>query len=133
MSSIKYWTKVQAMHCSQILAVVAIYDMELFHYDGGMIERITSEHLTTNMLTVSQAAKTKKLTRSAIYAAIADGRLPRRELLGRLVILQKDLERWTPQPNKGRPKGSAMSEKARQRISLGQSRRWSIRRRLRKH
>jgi excisionase family DNA binding protein len=47
-------------------------------------------------LSVSQAAQRKAITRSAVYQAIATGRLPSERIAGHTVLREKDVEAWTP-------------------------------------
>lgn len=81
-----------------------------------------------DFITVSEAAKLKEVSRSAIYAAMAEKRLPHTRLLGHLVLKNADVQSWKPQPHKGRPAGIAMSDAAKGRISQGQQKRWLLRR-----
>jgi excisionase family DNA binding protein len=78
-------------------------------------------------LTPRQAAELKGVTRSAIYKAVAEGRLRHHMRLDRIALLAVDVEAWEPSPHIGRPPGIAMSESARANISVGQKRRWKTR------
>ncbi len=81
----------------------------------------------TKLLTAAEAAKLKGVSRAAIYAAIAPGRLPHERILGRLALREADVLAWTPMPHAGRRKGTPMSQEAKARISAGQKRRWQRR------
>jgi len=81
-----------------------------------------------NLLSVSQAAKFKGVSRAAIYGAIARGRLPHQRVLGHLALREADIRDWTPLGFKtGRPKGTPMSDEAKARLSESQKRRWEKR------
>ncbi len=80
------------------------------------------------LLSVSEAAKLKGVTRAAVYGAIADGRLPHERILGHLALRETDVLAWTPLGIKtGRPKGIPMSEESKARLSESQRRRWAQR------
>jgi excisionase family DNA binding protein len=79
------------------------------------------------MVTPAEAAQLKGVSKTAIYNAIADGRLPHRRILGRLALRERDVLAWTPAPRAGRRKGTPMSIEAKARISEGQKRRWARR------
>jgi len=76
-------------------------------------------------LTPDEAALTKGVSRTTIYSAITEGRLPRHRVLNRLAIRQTDLESWIPAPHSGRPKGMPVSDEARSRMGEAQKRRWA--------
>jgi excisionase family DNA binding protein len=82
-----------------------------------------------DLITVSEAARLKKVSRSAIYTALAEGRLPGTRVLGRLALKKRDVHSWHPEPHKGRPQGTSMSDVSKRRISQGQRRRWLLRQR----
>jgi excisionase family DNA binding protein len=77
--------------------------------------------------TVSEMAKLKNVARSTIYLAMAEGRLPHRRILGRLVITKSDARSWKPVPHAGRRKGTPVSAEIRSRISETQKQRWARR------
>lgn len=84
------------------------------------------------LLTPAEAAKRKGVSRAAIYAAIAEERLPHVRVLGRIGVREEDLAAWTPVQygaragrKGGRPEGIPMSEEARARISETQKRQWA--------
>jgi excisionase family DNA binding protein len=86
------------------------------------------------LLTPLEAAILKGVSRAAIYTAIKEGRLPHTRILGRIALKKSDVAAWTPMSYKGRPgvnarrpKGLAMSEEAKARISESQKRRWEQR------
>ncbi len=90
--------------------------------------------MKTELLTPVEAAALKSVTRTAIYTAIKEGRLPHRRMLGRIALRKSDVVAWIPMSYKGRPgvkgrrpKGLAMSEEAKARISESQKRRWAKR------
>jgi excisionase family DNA binding protein len=58
------------------------------------------EHLD-NILTVQQVAKRKRVSVSAVYKAMKDGRLPVQRVMGRKAILSKDVETWSPAAHGG--------------------------------
>jgi excisionase family DNA binding protein len=76
-------------------------------------------------LTISQAARLKKVSRSALYDAVQQERLPSTQILGRIVISRADLLAWTIR--RGRPPGP-LSEQHKARLSQAMSRRWAERR-----
>ena len=80
------------------------------------------------LLTVSQAAKLKGLSRGAIYAAISRKSLPARLVLGHLAVREADLLAWDASKSKGgRPQGKLMSAEAKAKLSESQKRRWAQR------
>jgi excisionase family DNA binding protein len=80
------------------------------------------------LLSVSQAAVLKGVSRSAVYAAIERGTLPHERVLGHIGVRESNVAAWTPVGHKaGRPKGKPMNEDARARISESQKRRWAQR------
>ncbi|MBV9467659.1 MAG: helix-turn-helix domain-containing protein [Abitibacteriaceae bacterium] len=81
-----------------------------------------------NLLTVRDAARLKDISRTAVYAAIAQGRLPHVTVLGKIGLLKSDVIAWTPQGHRsGRPAGRPMSAEAKARISEAQKLRWAKR------
>lgn len=76
------------------------------------------------LLTPQEAAWLKKVSRSTIYSAIAEGRLPATRVLGRIAIQEADLKAWMPIPHAGRKKGFAVSPQAKTRMSQARSRWW---------
>ena len=78
-------------------------------------------------LTPAEAAKLKGVSRAAIYAAIADGRLAHIRVLGRLALRTADVLAWTPTPHSGRPKGIPVSPETRARMSAAHKRSWERR------
>ena len=82
--------------------------------------------MATKLLTITQAAKYKGVSRNAIYQAIEGKRLPSRVSLVRVVVREEDLDAWTPK--KGQPKGKPLSKVHKARISEAQKRRWAKRR-----
>ncbi|MBV9865371.1 MAG: helix-turn-helix domain-containing protein [Abitibacteriaceae bacterium] len=78
-----------------------------------------------DLLTPAQAAQCKGVSRTAIYSAIAEGRLKHNRILGRLAIKREHLLAWSPMRYAGRPKGKPMTDEAKARLSESQKRRWS--------
>lgn len=83
--------------------------------------------MENDLLTPHKAAKLKGVSRTAIYSAIAEGRLKHIRILGRIAIKREHLLAWTPLPYAGRRKGTPMSDEAKSHISEGQKRRWAER------
>ncbi len=81
----------------------------------------------TKLLTPAEAAQIKGVSRSAIYAAIADGRLPHSRVLGRLGLRESDVKAWVPRQDVGRPPGTRQECGVRARISASQKRSWARR------
>lgn len=79
------------------------------------------------LLTAVEAAQIKGVTRSAIYAAISEGRLPHQIVLGRMAVTESDVLAWTPTPSTGRREGTRLSEETRAKIAASQKRRWEQR------
>ena len=73
------------------------------------------------LLTPDEAAKLKGLSRTAIYSAIAEGRLAHTRVLGRLALREADVLAW--HSHRGRPKGVRISDEVRARMSKAQKRR----------
>jgi len=80
------------------------------------------------LLTAAQAAQLRGVTRSAVYKAIAQGRLPHQQVLGHMALREADVLAWTPHSGAGWRKGTPMATEAKARISAGQKRRWEQRR-----
>ena len=85
-----------------------------------------------DILTPAQAAKLKKVSRTAIYNALADGRLRGVRVLGRIGIAREVLKAWQPQARVGRPQGKPMSAESKEKLSEAQKRRWAARQAPRK-
>lgn len=90
--------------------------------------------MASKLLTPAQAAQLKGVSRAAVYAAIADGRLPHIIELGRLGVREADVKRWAPREyagrpgvKGGRPKGIPVNEETKARISASQKKRWARR------
>lgn len=84
------------------------------------------------LLTADEAAQLKEVTVAAIYAAVKENRLPHTRMLRRIGLREKDVLEWTPRSyagrlgaKGGRPKGIAMKEDVKARISAAQKRRWA--------
>lgn len=78
-----------------------------------------------DILTPAQAAKLKGVSRTAIYNALADGRLQGVRVLGRIGIARSALKAWQPQARVGRPQGRPMTEKQKSTIAEAQKKRWA--------
>lgn len=80
------------------------------------------------LLTVKEAAALKGISTKAIYAAIAEKKLPRRYIQGNLAVRESDVLEWESlQKKRGRPAGQKMGEEQKQRIAQAQKRRWQNR------
>lgn len=84
--------------------------------------------MDNDLLTPAEAARLKGVSRTAIYTAIAEGRLKHSRVLGRLAIERAHLLAWTPMRYAGRPKGIPMTDEAKALLSESQKRRWVRRR-----
>ena len=73
------------------------------------------------LLTVAQAAQLKGVTKSGVYKAVAEGRLPHLMVLGHTALREADVLAWTPT---GRLKGVPRSAEVKAKISQGQKERW---------
>jgi excisionase family DNA binding protein len=62
----------------------------------------TEEGTSMKYITVTEAAALKGVSRSAIYLAVQDGRIPHTMMLGRIALKEKDVEAYTPIPNEER-------------------------------
>lgn len=78
-------------------------------------------------LTPDEAARLKGVSRTTIYSAIADGRLPHTRMLGRLALRKADVLAWVPRRYTGRPKGIPASAETRERMSQAHKRWWAKR------
>lgn len=59
--------------------------------------------LTTEYMTVGEAARRKRVSRAAIYQAIREGRLPSVRITGRTVILAaRDVDAYAPRTRRRR-------------------------------
>ena len=83
--------------------------------------------MADKLITPTEAAQLKGVSRAAIYAAIAEERLPAQRVLGRLALREVDVRAWTPARYAGRTPGIPMSEDAKARISRSQKQRWAQR------
>ncbi len=73
-----------------------------------------------DLLTPDDAAKLKGVSRTAIYAAIAEKRLKHIRVLGHLAVRKADLLSWTPARYAGRPKGIPMTDEGKARVNSGE-------------
>ncbi len=81
------------------------------------------------LITVSEAAARKGVSRSAIYKAIDSGRLKGHRVLGKVALREKEVEAWHTSASAGRPKGNRLSQATKARISESQRNRWVERKR----
>jgi excisionase family DNA binding protein len=100
---------------------------------------MTKKTNTEKLLSATQAANLKGVSRAAIYRAIGRGALPAVEVIGHVGLREADVLAWQPVAYKGRPgakgrggrrKGKPLSAEEKARISEGQKRRWEKRREL---
>ena len=87
-----------------------------------------------DLLTPDEAARLKGVTRGAIYAAVAEGRLPHIKILSRIALRHADVLAWTPVHYRGRlgrkggrPEGLPTSEETRARLSQAMKQSWARR------
>ena len=78
-------------------------------------------------ISVAEAAARKGVSRSAIYKAIATGRLQAHSILGKVALRERDVEKWQTSAVAGRLKGSRLSPEVKARISQSQRERWEKR------
>ncbi len=83
--------------------------------------------MTENLMTVSQAAQIKGVTRSVIYKAIHRGDLRVEIVLGRQAVYREEIRTWEPR-KAGRHRGTLASEEDKAKISVSQKLRWQKRR-----
>ncbi len=83
--------------------------------------------LADDLLTPAQAAEFKGVSRTAVYSAIAENRLPCVRILGRLALKKSDLKAWKPVRYAGRSKGFTISPEIRARMSQGAKQMWKKR------
>lgn len=81
--------------------------------------------MENKLLTVTEVAELKGVSRSAIYKAIEQGRLKSQRTLGRVTLSSDEVARWQPSSSTGWPKGRRVSEDAKAKISESQKRRWA--------
>ena len=98
------------------------------------MKAMTDQSDYQHLLTPDEAARLKGVTRAAIYAAVADGRLPHTKILSRIALHRADVLAWTPvqyrgRPGRkgGRPPGSSTSEETRSRLSQAMKQSWAQR------
>jgi excisionase family DNA binding protein len=98
---------------------------------------VQMEVLGEDCLTVADVAALKQVSRTAVYRAIHEQRLPAVQIAGHTFILKSDSSRWLPLQTEihagakrkgGRPLGLRMSEESKTRISEAQKRRWADKR-----
>ncbi|HEX8237758.1 MAG TPA: helix-turn-helix domain-containing protein [Abditibacteriaceae bacterium] len=83
--------------------------------------------IDSDIVTPAQAAKIKGVSRTAIYNALADGRLQGVRVLGRIGVDRSALKAWQPQARVGRPQGKPMNEEQKATIAKAQKKRWAQR------
>jgi excisionase family DNA binding protein len=88
------------------------------------------------LLTVPQAAVRKGVSRTALYNAVTQGRLPHVRVLDKIGLRAADVDAWQPiayreragaKPRGGRPKGFRLSEESRAKVAAAQRQRWAKR------
>jgi excisionase family DNA binding protein len=79
------------------------------------------------LLTPTQAAEFKGVSRTAVYSAIAEKRLPHVRMLGRLAVSKSDLVAWKPVRYAGRSKCFIVSPEVRAKMSQASKRLWEKR------
>ncbi len=119
--------KIPCVRCDRIRNVSLKYLYAILHL--GVQGK---PHMKQDLLTPAEAARLKGVSRAAVYAAIAQGRLPCTRVLGRLGLRKADVMTWMPRgyrersgKKSGPPAGIKMSEKTRARMSEAQKRRWA--------
>lgn len=85
--------------------------------------------MSAELLTVSEVARRKGVSRSAVYKALSQGRLRGQRVLDKLGVDAAEADCWVPHQSGGRRKGTPMSEEGKARISAGQKQRWARRQR----
>ena len=83
--------------------------------------------MTQDLITISEAARLKNVTRSVIYKAIGRGDLRVEIVLGHQAVHRDEVQTWEPR-KAGRRKGTPVSEEAKAKISRTQKTRWQKRR-----
>jgi excisionase family DNA binding protein len=79
---------------------------------------------------VAEAAACKGVSRSAIYKAVATGRLKAYRVLGKVALREGDVKAWQTFAAAGRPRGSSLSPETKQRIAKAQRERWARRKKV---
>jgi excisionase family DNA binding protein len=81
-----------------------------------------------HLLSVSEAARLKGVTRSAVYSAVARGVLPHQIVLGHIALRESDVKAWiAARVTAGRPAGTRLSKAAKERISQANKNHWARR------
>ncbi len=70
-------------------------------------------------ISVSEAAKRKGMSRSAMYQAVAEGRIPHVMLVGKIALKEKDVDAYEPLPNDQRKGVSLKARRPARRRSKG--------------
>jgi excisionase family DNA binding protein len=92
--------------------------------------------MKSELLTVDEAAELKGVSRSAIYTAVSEGRLPHTRVLRRIGLKRSDVEAWQPiayagrpgaKTRGGRPRGTQLSEETKAKQSAAARERWAER------
>lgn len=79
--------------------------------------------MAEDLVTVSEAARIKGVTRAVIYNAINRGDISARTVLGRRALRREDVDRWQPR-RAGRRRGVPLSEDTKAKIAEAQRARW---------
>ena len=73
---------------------------------------IDKENEAENMLTVTEAAEQANVTQAAIRNAIYRGKLPAKQIYGRLLIERGEFEKYRSETKMGRPKQTPTEDNA---------------------
>ncbi len=79
------------------------------------------------LLSVSQVAQLKGVSRNAVYKAVSEKRLPSQQIVGHIALRAADVEAWNPRERTGRREGVKVTEETKQRIAESQRLRWQKR------
>lgn len=80
------------------------------------------------LLSVSEAARLRGVTRAAVYSAVARGVLPHQRMLGHIALKETDVKAWiAANVTAGRPAGTRLSKAAKERISQANKANWARR------
>lgn len=84
--------------------------------------------MSSEDLSISQASRLLGVSRPTLYSAIADGRLPQRHVLDRLVVTEAEIKAaGLGKTKRGRAEGKPITEAHKKAISEAQRRSWAER------
>ena len=83
--------------------------------------------MNDDYLSVPQVAQLKGVSRSAVYKAVQEARLPSVRLVGRPAIKRSDAVAWVPGTRTGRRQGRPVTEETKAKIAASQRNRWQKR------